>query len=191
MVNQKQIWDRYLKKFTGTGDKLGKGMDPGILETVVALNVLGINTRQSCEGHLKWGVCAPWVDMEAKNTHRLEDEVKKSWEEADLAMKAGKASVLTDKLWTRHHQLRVKLKAKNMMLSKKLWLYLEEFYSNRQVEYGVRLTISFFGDGIGRLQSAGAEFQETLTLKQRQINLVKYRSEMKDFTVFLKQKFCL
>lgn len=32
-------------------DKLGTPIDPGIFETVVALNLLGLHTLQSCEGH--------------------------------------------------------------------------------------------------------------------------------------------
>jgi len=48
-------------------DGLGKEIDQGIFDTVVALNVLGIPTRQSCEGHLEWGTGAPWVDIQAKS----------------------------------------------------------------------------------------------------------------------------
>jgi len=56
MNNEKRKkWGLLAKKFSSTGDKLGKGIDKKILETVMALNALGINTDQSCEGHLKWG----------------------------------------------------------------------------------------------------------------------------------------
>ena len=42
-------------------DRLGKPIDPGIFALVVALNMAGIPTSQSCEGHLGWGLPYPWV----------------------------------------------------------------------------------------------------------------------------------
>ncbi len=45
-------------------DGLGCSIDEGILEVVVALNLLGFPTCQSCEGHLDDGLPYPWVDFE-------------------------------------------------------------------------------------------------------------------------------
>lgn len=45
-------------------DGMGYPIDDGILETVVALNLLGLRTCQSCEGHLNNGLPYPWVDFE-------------------------------------------------------------------------------------------------------------------------------
>lgn len=48
-------------------DALGKGVDPGIRETVAVLNLLGFRTRQSCEGHVDergFGLPSPWVDID-------------------------------------------------------------------------------------------------------------------------------
>lgn len=39
-------------------------IDEGILPTVVALNLLGLHTCQSCEGHLDYGAPYPWIDFE-------------------------------------------------------------------------------------------------------------------------------
>ena len=44
-------------------DALGKPVDAGIKSLVTALNVSGFPTTASCEGHLDWGVPAPWVDV--------------------------------------------------------------------------------------------------------------------------------
>jgi hypothetical protein len=44
-------------------DGLGERVDPGIKDTVVALNLLGIPTVSSCEGHLDHGRTLPWVDI--------------------------------------------------------------------------------------------------------------------------------
>lgn len=66
-------WEEATKHFRRVVDKLGKPIDDGIFETVVALNMLGITTRASCEGHLEWGLPYPWIDVESEDTtkHRL------------------------------------------------------------------------------------------------------------------------
>lgn len=58
-------WDVTAERFMKVTDKLGKKIDTGIFETVVALNVLGVPTLQSCEGHMGWGVPYPWIALEA------------------------------------------------------------------------------------------------------------------------------
>jgi hypothetical protein len=58
-------WNETRERFTRVTDKLGKKIDPGILETVVAFNMLGITTLQSCEGHIGWGSPYPWICIEA------------------------------------------------------------------------------------------------------------------------------
>jgi len=55
-------WDETAEKFRKVKDKLGCPIDEGIFETVVALNILGITTTMSCEGHLDHGLPYPWVD---------------------------------------------------------------------------------------------------------------------------------
>lgn len=66
-------WNEALTYFSRVTDKLGKEIDPGILETVAALNVLGIATVQSCEGHVGWGVPYPWIRFQAdmQQKHQL------------------------------------------------------------------------------------------------------------------------
>lgn len=175
--SKQKKWRALVKKFSKTGDKLGNGIDKGILETVVALNALGINTRQSCEGHLKWGTCAPWVDVKAANTRALEKLKDEAWERAQK----------DDRLYEEFHKTRVRLKSKNLTVAKKLWRYLEMFYEGRiGVDFSTRLVLWEFGDGIARLESQGAMLQEATPLRTRKINLLKYQKEMAKFTKFLK-----
>jgi len=58
-------WEETAKQYRRVVDKLGKKIDEGIFDTVVALNMAGVTTRASCEGHLDWGVPHPWIDIEA------------------------------------------------------------------------------------------------------------------------------
>lgn len=43
------------------GDRQGRGLDPLIIPVVAGLNMLGIRTIQSCEGHLDHGFAYPWI----------------------------------------------------------------------------------------------------------------------------------
>ena len=61
-----QEWIEVSEKFSHVTDKLGEPIDKGIFDTVVALNILGFVTRQSCEGHLDHGLPYPWVDVTNK-----------------------------------------------------------------------------------------------------------------------------
>lgn len=44
-------------------DAAGYGIESGIAETVAVLNVAGLLTRASCEGHVNKGIPSPWIDL--------------------------------------------------------------------------------------------------------------------------------
>src|SRR3989338_5305150 len=62
-----QEWQKKVEKVAGRKDKVGGEMDPGIVETVAALNLLKFPTSGSCEGHPDHREAAPWVAIKAKN----------------------------------------------------------------------------------------------------------------------------
>ena len=55
-------------------DAIGCPIDAGILDTVIALNALGVHTLASCEGHLDHGIAAPWIDVGAQDVRPLAKE---------------------------------------------------------------------------------------------------------------------
>lgn len=64
MLTKTATWEETAAYFRRVTDKLGKKIDTGIFETVVTLNMAGIATRASCQGHLDWGLPYPWIDLE-------------------------------------------------------------------------------------------------------------------------------
>lgn len=64
--SRQDAWRRMLKAVGDVRDRLGMPVDPGIRDTVAALNLAGLPTLQSCEGHVNargHGLPAPWVDF--------------------------------------------------------------------------------------------------------------------------------
>ncbi len=57
-------WDEAEDKVNHWGDGNGLEIDPLILPLVVGLNLAGVRTIQSCEGHLGHGFAYPWVMFE-------------------------------------------------------------------------------------------------------------------------------
>ena len=73
-------------------DGLGKGIDPGIKESVVAFKLDDFPTNQSCEGHSDEGLPFPWVEVgypypkEGKDNPAAMEKVKKDNINAQLRM---------------------------------------------------------------------------------------------------------
>ena len=86
------VWEQKSKEADRITDRLGKGLDTGIKETVVGLHVFGIHTTQSCEGHLDWGVCSPWVEVAApvsQELQQLEEQRQQAQRDAEAQVKGG------------------------------------------------------------------------------------------------------
>lgn len=58
---KQEMWDEMSNEVSHWVDELGYPIDTEIKDTVVALNLLGIETTASCEGHLDHGFAFPSV----------------------------------------------------------------------------------------------------------------------------------
>lgn len=65
--DHEKAWGEMSKEIDNTGDKLGMPIDENVKEAVIALNLLGIPTTASCEGHIDHGRSAPWVEIASPN----------------------------------------------------------------------------------------------------------------------------
>lgn len=64
-TNEKQeIWNSFVSRVESITDGLGKTVDSGIKETVVAFLANDLETSGSCEGHLDRARPYPWVHVE-------------------------------------------------------------------------------------------------------------------------------
>jgi len=175
-INVSEQWDVVAEKMSKVTDRLGKPIDPGIFDTVVALNVLGFKTTMSCEGHANRGVAAPWIDIEPQNAARIKKQVS---EVQRQKYPEGGSHPLTEEA----KQLTSQIEQEQQKLLQQLISYLQQFYSDHQCEYDQIIIPAVMSTGRIRLQSIGASSNQQSEVA---INLQKYQQEMIRFTNFMK-----
>lgn len=182
------LWQQLQQEFLQLADGLGKGIDDGILNTVIGLNALGITTRQSCEGHIEWGTGAPWVDIIDLDpeVEALATSAGQAWEAVEKAEAENTPEEELDRLFEEAHQARREAEKKRLEISQKVMNLLTTFYADRQVSYDRQLVLAFAGQ---RIESIGAMFQDTVDLSTKQEKLLEYQQEMQAFTEYLRGAF--
>lgn len=156
---------KYVEKIK---DKLGKPVDIGIKEAIITFKLLNIHTTASCQGHIDWGIAAPWIDISSKDDYllrqkRIEMKTKGNTSESELAI------------------LMQEIQDKNLKAREKVFTYLTEFYKERQVPFDRMLTITN-----NRLKSQGADYQKLQDVAIKRVKLIEYQEEMNVFVDFLK-----
>src|SRR5947208_415256 len=73
---KQEMWDTMSAEVNHWIDGAGYPIDKEIKDTVIALNLMGIETIASCGGHLDHGLSYPWVDIQI-----YPSEVKKMMQE--------------------------------------------------------------------------------------------------------------
>jgi hypothetical protein len=198
---KQEIWENISNFIDRRGGRFGSPVDKEIKKIVSALSIIGIEIRDSSEGHFDYqgsysfdDDLFPWVELEASSaeTENLWAERKQiDGEEKLLEAKGSDLSVLeTEQLSALRKEGRLLWKAykkAEMICLEPLYRLLIEFYDNRNVSYDRVLIIS--GGIHWRLHSVGADRQVIRTEEERKIKLVEYREEMKAFASFLKMKY--
>lgn len=201
-IEKQSIWNEWSKKVEKITDGLDYHIDSGIKESVIALNVFGIKTDGSCEGHLDRGLPYPWIDvqiisdeMHDEFTHSQEIIAKKKYKNEEEFKKDNPVM----------HQKLIEIRAKYIEESKRIKsridALLDEFYMKhnphspetkitphespngfRIEAYGSR------GLGLGNWKKYDDKIAK-LSFKEKELYLKNNQNEMKAFTDFLKNKF--
>jgi hypothetical protein len=184
-------WTRMEGYINQVGDRLGMGIDQGIKQTIIGLNVLGINTTASCEGHIDRAIAGPWIDVSAAETEEMKamtKEADKLLAKAERREKEKASDVELDRLYGEYHRLSDKVREPHLREVAKAMRLLEEFYAERKVPFGVQLTISPLGFG-GRLQAQATMLQDIEDEKTKQDKLTAFQAEMDAFSAFVRTKY--
>ena len=174
LKSEKEIaWEKKMAEVNEIADRLGKGVDEKVKESVSAFLIHEFITSGSCEGHMaeegeeQHGLPYPWVEVYAPE--------QEGWKEAEGDKK---------------EQMEQEWRIKNFEQQRKMMGFLEEFYYERETPFDARLVF----DGVGafggfRVQSFGAEMTAILKSEEQKQKLALYQKELEDFTNFLKGKY--
>jgi hypothetical protein len=180
-------WAAATQYIEGVRDALGKPVDAGIKSLVIALNASGFPTTASCEGHLDWGIPAPWVDVSPSPTpqsvaHRR--EVSTLDEEIETIARAAPNATVLDELCEKRRLLSADVRRPTLVLAHHLVALLATFYGGRRVPYDQMISLHLRVIGM-RMQGHGSEVQDIATPAEKVANLERYRAEMQTFVAFL------
>jgi len=184
MTDKKRIWEETWNRYVDS--------DLGVRETVTALNLIGINTTASCEGHGGHGFSSAWVDVIVESTEELSIMNKKADEllsQAEHLLKEMPDHSEALRLMSEYEVVKDQILEKNLQETLRLGKLLEEFYQNRLVSFRVKLVINVYGRGVGRVISQGGLFQEAFPKAIQEKYLGEYLQEMQSFGKWLKKRW--
>jgi hypothetical protein len=166
---------------------LGKPVDVGITSLVVALNASGFPTTASCEGHLNWGIPAPWVDVRPKpirESAALRQELNTIDAAIETIERGESDTAALDALCEKRRLLSVDVRRPTLNLAHDLMTLLAAFYRGRRVPYDqmIALNVRFIGF---RVQCFGSEVQDIAPSVEKTATLERYQAEMHAFAAFL------
>ncbi len=163
MNSSQQTWIEEEQRVAAITDALGKGVDEGIKDIVIALRVFGFPTAASCEGHFAWGDLYPWVrinipEQDQEHVTKPDSETKERWRKQNLAY------------------------------AQQLIQLLGEFYEQHHAPFDVALSLEYMGWGRFFLQSTGSAILSLLPEQEQHEKQLLYRQELKAFADFLHNK---
>jgi hypothetical protein len=175
-------WARIEKQFKKISDRLGTLIDQKILSLVVALNALGLETLQSCEGHIEYGTYAPWVSfnvpsaagykakvLEIADRHADEDRPRYSAEEC------GELYRLADMQKKSIAQARIAVDR-----------YIDLFYAEHKPMKPESKIVVRDGADFFLIEAQGSAKQQERRKDARKRHLALYQQEFQAFADFLK-----
>lgn len=165
---RKEHWKHTCERVDRITDRLGKPVDDGIKNAVIAFLALDFPTTSSCAGHLpsarRFRAQAPWVEI----TYPI-----------DRPWLAG----LSEEDRSREHP---KIINQILLEKKRCFDLLEVFYRDRPSLLDVQIILSSRGDLSFTIQSHGASFISVLSPTEQKDTLELYQNEMRDLASFLK-----
>lgn len=202
---KQELWNAMANEVNCWVDGLGYPIDKGIKDLVIALNLLGIETIASCEGHLERALAYPWVEINiypirVRNLTQVLANIVEEIECEEKNLKAHYPNLTSqersklpefknlDNLIQKRKRIAGSIEHAQVQCLKPLNHFLERFYQNRHSSYDRTLFV-MFNCSFARLLSIGAYLQHIRSEEERQAKLIEYQDEIQAFANFLKQQF--
>lgn len=187
---QRASWQEACEAVSHLTDRLGEVVDESIFETVVTLNVLGLRTVQSCEGHLDHGACYPWVSVIDVDVQR---PYIRAWQHVcalEEQARTARTQEAFDQYLTAQADLQTALRdwKRDDLLFARLISLLDTFYGTQHPAASpTRLLVMRHHPGLCRIRPAYAASADHLPEPLRPSYLARGQGEMAAFTQYLKR----
>ena len=185
------MFQKMKRKLKRTGDRLGRPIDEGIFDVVLYLNLLGIETEASCEGHLDHGVAAPWIDFVPPTTalyRKLQKKADVQYESIRAAVEEGDTQGHIQTLQMAHGETMERISILLKQSIQPVMKLLSEFYTQHRCNYEYMLTFRNAWQ-FARLTNVGEMFQDIRDKNEQKKHLIHYQKEMQEFMSFLRMKW--
>lgn len=178
---KQKAWDDMKQNILKSASEFeNEKMEEGVMDTVVVMNLLGVNTMESCEGHVEKEKPYPSVIFGSKKHSQF---YSKESNEINTKYRNVKGDS------PEYRELLESIKEESSNLKNKVQILLDEFYSGKEwspYHYGVSV---FTKDSMYSLAPVGLENAENNSIENKRTILDLSRKEMDDFTEFLKNKY--
>ena len=165
-------------------------IDAGILETVIVLNILGITTSQSCEGHLDHGRPYPWIMVITPEAVRFSRQSATIFTQAAQQKEQEKSSnEQLQALYIKANQFRSQAEQLHSIDQQRLLNHLTAFYKVHHTPFDCKLILYTRVPGTSCMESQGATTVIGQPPEIQQRKLIMYQKEMLAFTNFLKNMY--
>ena len=165
------------------GDGLGMPIDSGIKETVIILNLLGVKTSSSCEGHIDRGLPYPWINLDNNKDSRFVWEKINKVQKQIRELQESNNKENSQELFAQNRYLFSQLEQSSQNVITPIYSLLEKFYDQKNIKYDTILQFSF--KSFPRMHSLGVNRQDVRSPDEKKNKLKEYQDEMNDFTDFL------
>ena len=171
-AEKQHAWDA-MKNIVSTRQETHghQAIEPGVLDTIVVLNLLGIHTSQSCEGHIKHDSVYPFVMIESEK-------------DSEAYAEKAQANIKDYKKF-------VEIVEKDAEIARqKLQTLLDEYYSHREYNpYNYELAEFRKNRQFMLGPNAMMNTTQKKEAEYKKIILEESQKKLADLTEFLKKKF--
>jgi len=197
-------WNLFLNKLNYISDSLGMPIDEKIKELVVAMNLFGLRTEGSCQGHPNKRLLFPYIyckiSGEPKYQYRREKQIKKKLMQK-YHIKNNKMlhsdSDSSNKFWDEYVKIIFKLKylnkyvkwaKKNEPLGKKIFALINEFNKKKTLSKNNKLRLIRIYPGYRIVSSVDTDTKKISNEAKKNLIILSQKT-FGDFTKFLKNKY--
>ena len=178
MEEKQKAWDRMKNKILAASHTHGTpGIEKDVVDTTVALQLLGVNVSESCEGHIKHDSIFPYVMFESEKDSQIYNEAAD--QKHPLPQSAAEYKNFIETIKTEAESMKNKVQA-----------LLDEFYTNKQYNpYNYEISEFIKNRKFMLVPNGVTKTTQNQEAEYKKITLEESRKRLSEFTEFLKQKY--